>query len=915
MATKNAWHTMDTDQIAARLETDTVKGLMRKQAHSRANKLNIRQPDARHALFLPAKRPWSRYLGKMLLDPIMILTLLVAIIVFFFGQYVLGGAIIFIMLCNAVCCAIAYAKARDVWQTLQLYSNPMSKVIRGGSLYTTDARNVVPGDLVLLTIGDVCPADIRLEPGSKVRVSQYKLSVVNHRREMLRSSVQKNGDRIYLPDEIVMNPDCENIVYAGSVIEQGFARGIAVETGRNTYICAANGTVPGTENHPEPDSIQLIRRYFSRFATLQAVLLIPLTVVLTVTMRDSLQFEECFLTALALCCTAITEHIVALSRIVRATGIDNAASQSENASLAIVKNSLASDRLCEMTDLLLLDSSAISDGRYHLESVYAGGSIYNSSELVNPSVYKLACDLYLYRSTSRPPTSADRDAFDAGMAAPIDALIKHLAVDTQAIDLVRISSYVTADQTSCTVHSSTKQGDYDVVVTEREDMLRSCTQICTGDLIKPFDDSEHIALRTLCRIYRESGYRILIVMNRRGQQVTLAGVLAFAHRPGYQFKECCDSLLENGVRVSVFMSDTPESMKILADSGLIRDEQTDVLTARSAEEQGLDLHVAYGSYRAYLGFSGTQIADLVDKLRQRGNCVASYCVDNDVQSLHEMTDLRITCDSMEYRSAKVAEALYHKMPLDGKPFSERSSQNTRRTSDVILRRAGKRGGGLHGVLTGRRYSLAINHNLANMMTYLITVQIFRIVLVVIPALFGMLTMSAVSLLISGLIVDVAAVLLFAFTAPNAVMATSSYPIMRRLQKPIAYNVANIVSASISALVTWLGLVILQIFGILSAQACTGIGFISCMLLQATVFAVTLREYSVKQGKGRIAPAYLAILGGFLALIALCVVIPGLNTMTGAAYVPVIMMLLTPFASLVYWSTYRILSAKGLNLHK
>lgn len=915
MATKNAWHTMDMDEIAVRLETDTVKGLMRKQAHSRANKLNIRQPDARHALFLPAKRPLSRYLGKMLLDPIMILTLLVAAIVFFFGQYVLGGAIILIMLCNAVCCAIAYAKARDVWQTLQLYSNPMAKVIRGGSLYTTDARNVVPGDLVMLTAGDVCPADVRLEKGRKVRVLQYKLSVVNHRREMLRTSVEKNGDRIYLPDEIVMNPECENIVYAGSVIEQGFARGIVVETGKNTYIGAVNGTVPGTENPPDPDSVHMIRRYFSRFATLQAVLLIPLTVVLTVTMRDSLNFEECFLTALALCCTAITEHIVALSRIVRATGIDTAASQSENASLAIVKNSRASDRLCEMTDLLLLDSSAISDGKYHLESVYAGGSIYNASEIVNPDVYRLACDLYLYRSTPRPPESADRDAFDAGMSAPIDALIKHMSVDTQAIDLTRVYSYVTADQVSCAVHCNTKQGNYDVIVTESEDLLRSCTQVCAGEQIKPFDDSEHIALRTLCRIYRESGYRILIVMNRRDQQVTLSGVLAFAHRPGYMFKECCDELLECGVRVSAFLADTPESMKILTDSGLIRDEQTDVLSARRAQEEGLDLHVAYGSYRAYLGFSREQLADLVDKLKQRGNCVASYCVDNDEQSLHDMTDLRITCDSMEYRSAKVAEALYNKMPLDGKPFSERASQNTRRNSDVILRRAGKRGGGLHGVLTGRKYSLAINHNLANMMTYLITMQMFRIVLVVIPALFGTLMMSSVSLLISGLIVDVAAVLLFAFAVPNTDATASSYPIMRRLQKPIAYNAANIVSACVSALVLWLGLVILQIFGILTAQACTGIGFVSCVLLQATVFAITLREYSAKQGKTKLAPIHLAILGGYLALLALCCVIPGLNTMIGTADVSAISLLLTPLASLVYWGTYSLLSAKGLNLHK
>lgn len=914
MALKNAWHTMETEQIVERLESDAAAGLTRKQARSRAAKLNIRQPEARQPLFLPAKKPLYRYLAKMLLDPIMILTLLVAVIVFFFEQYALGGSIIFIMLCNAVFCAFAYAKANDVRNTMQLYSNPMVKVIRGGRLYTTDARNVVPGDLVVLTCGDVCPADIRLEKGSSLRVTQFVLGVVNHKRQMLRTTVNKSGDRIYLPNETVMPQDCENIVYAGSVIEQGFAKGIAVETGKYTYIGAVRGTVPGTEREKEPESIAFIRRYFLRFSMIQAILLIPLTVVMTVTLRVTLSFEACFLTALALCCTAIAEHIVALAEIVRAAGIDSAASQKENASLAIVKNSLAADRLCEMTDLLLFDSSAISDGKYHLESVYAGGSIYNQTELINPDVYRLASDLYLYRSAARPPEFSEGHTFDAGLGGPIDALINHVKVDKDAIELTRSASYLTFEKDACISHNQTKQGEYDVIITQNEQMLQSCTLVLAGNDAKPFDDSEHIALRTLCRIYRESGYRILLVMSNREQSVTLVGVLAFAHQIGYGFLQCSEELLASGVRVSAFLPDTPENMKILNDSGLVRDELTDVLRAMRAEDEGLDLHVAYGSYRAYLGFSKTQIADLIEKLRERGNCTASYCVDNAMQKLHEMTDLRISCDSMEYRSDKVAESLYEKMPLDGKPFSERASQNTRRTSDIILRRAGKRGGGLHGVLTGRTYAFAINHNLANMMTYLITVQIFRILLVTLPALFGTLTLSAVSLMISGLIFDVAAVILFSFASPNQSALCASYPIMRRLEKPIAYNTANVISACVSALFLWMTLVVLQIFDVLNPSVCAGLCFVSTALLQGTVFAVTLYEYSTKK-KGRIAPFHLVMLGGYLIVLAICTFVPGLNTLTGTANIPALSLLLTPIAALVYYVMYRILSAKGLNLHK
>ena len=279
MSSKNVWHTLDAEQIAARLESDPIKGLSRKQAHSRAKKLNIRQPDATKSLFLPEKKPLYQYIAKMFLDPVMILTLLVALIVFFFGEYALGGVILGIMILNAVFCAIAYNKAMDVSNILQLYSNPMVKVVRGGRLYTTDARNVVPGDVIILTSGDICPADVRLDKGSALCVLQYTHTGKGNKSMIEQVRTHKNGDRLYLPDQDVHNPDCENIVYAGSVIEQGHARGMVVETGKHTYIGAINGMVPGTGHDKEPDSIRLIRKYFVRFATFQAILLLPLTLI------------------------------------------------------------------------------------------------------------------------------------------------------------------------------------------------------------------------------------------------------------------------------------------------------------------------------------------------------------------------------------------------------------------------------------------------------------------------------------------------------------------------------------------------------------------------------------------------------------------------------------------------------------
>ena len=914
MANRNIWHTMTIEQICAKLETNADKGLAKKQALARRKKLNNRQPEALQPLFIPTKQSFLRSLVRMLMDPIVLLTLFVALITFFFGDHVLlGGVIVAVLLINVVFCAIANTRVRKVWQKLQFYSNPMVKVIRSGKLYTTDSRNVLPGDLLILSTGDICPADIRLNRGSRVRVTQYVLKA-DEEQQMQRVSVRKNGDVIYSPEQDVYSPDCENIIYAGSVIEAGFARGIVIETGAHTYIGASNGTVPGTERFTEPDSIAFIRRYSVRFATVQAAILVPLTILLTLTMRQSMTFAECFLTALALCCTAIAEHVVALAGIVRASGIDAAASEKQDESVAIVKNSEASDRLCDFTDLLLLDSAALSDGKYHLESLYACGSIYNTGELVNADVQQLIKDLYLYRTVARPPETLGRDAFDAGLGAPIDALIRHVGIDTAAIDLIRRSSHLSIRDEICTVHNSLNSGEYDVLLSSSDALLQHCTHVMTSDSPKEMDEREQDAISTLCRIYRESGYRILLVANRKDKCISLIGVLAFAQRPGHQFAQCCEHLMSSGVRISIFMPDSAESMKILTDCGFVRNENNDVLTSGAARDQGLDLHVAYGSYRAYLGFTQAQIAEMMDKLKQRGNRVATYCVDNRMQALHDMADLKITCDAIEYRSAKVAESYYDKLPVDGKPFSSRASQNMRRTSDVILRRAGEQGGGLHGIITGRKYAFAVNHNLANAMTYLITVQMFRAVLLLIPAIFGTLTLSAVSLLISGLLLDAAAIGLFSLATLGRAAISSSYPIMRRLEKPITYNAANIISACFSALLLWLGFAILQIFGFVDPVQSTGLGFLSTCLLQGLVFAVTLREYT-SNNKKKFKSSLTITSVTFTVLLAACVLIPGLNTLTGCDTLTPPVALLTLVAPLIYFVTYRILSARGLNLHK
>ena len=441
----------------------------------------------------------------MFFDPIVLLGLFISFVAILFKEYLLGGAVAALIMLNCLACGIAYAKARGVFEHLHLYSNPMAKVIHNGKLYTADARHIVPGDLVVMTPGDICPADVRLQKGSRATVYQYVYDLETGALKLQK--VQKNGDKIYSPDCEVFNPNYENIIYAGSIIDSGSAKGLVIETGSYTYVGAVKGSVPGTLVSKDPESLTHIKKQCMRVTTLQAILLLPLTVVLSITMSGTLTIAECFLIALSLSLTSISEHVLALGRMIVAAGLHSAAQNCDNQATAIIKNHRASDRLCDITDLLLLDTAAITDGKYHLDSVYAGGVIYTDREFNtsdNHDMQALAGDLYLYRSTARPPEASVTTAFDDVLAGPIDAFIKFVGVDTTALTWNRKSSHITFGQARNVSHNVMENGEYRIIVTDNEDFLTECTHMQSQQNILEFDDSNHVALRTLCRIYRES---------------------------------------------------------------------------------------------------------------------------------------------------------------------------------------------------------------------------------------------------------------------------------------------------------------------------------------------------------------------------------------------------------------------------
>ena len=123
------------------------------------------------------------------------------------------GVILALLVVNAVVGFREEYQASNTIEALKQKLAAKARVKRGGSWQTIPARELVPGDVIRLRIGEIIPADARLLEGDPIQVDQSTLT-----GESL--PVEKK------PDEAV---------FSGSIIKQGEIEALVYGTGQNTY--------------------------------------------------------------------------------------------------------------------------------------------------------------------------------------------------------------------------------------------------------------------------------------------------------------------------------------------------------------------------------------------------------------------------------------------------------------------------------------------------------------------------------------------------------------------------------------------------------------------------------------------------------------------------------------------------------
>lgn len=240
-STTRDWHRHPVETVVEELGSDATSGLSGAEAQSRLarfgpNELVERKRASSLKIFL------SQF--KNFLVIILIIAATASALV---GNVLETIVILFILIAVAVIGFVQEFRAEKAIEAMKRLAAPSAVVVRDSLERKIPAKDLVPGDVILVRVGDKVPADVRL-----IRSSNLKLDEAPLTGESV--TVSKNVDPL---GSVVPVADRRNMAFMGTAVTFGSGRGVVVGTGMRTEFGKIAGLLQEIEEKKTPLQMKL----------------------------------------------------------------------------------------------------------------------------------------------------------------------------------------------------------------------------------------------------------------------------------------------------------------------------------------------------------------------------------------------------------------------------------------------------------------------------------------------------------------------------------------------------------------------------------------------------------------------------------------------------------------------------------
>jgi Ca2+-transporting ATPase len=339
------WHCLEIEKVSQILKTDFQKGLAQKEAERRQkifgkNKL----PEEKPFIFL-------KILISQFKSPLIYILAIAGFIALFLEEWTDASVIFGAVILNTFIGFFQEYKAAKTLNELKKAVEYQAKVIRQGEKHLINFEELVPGDIILLNSGDKVPADCRLIEVDNLKTDD---SVLTGEWLPQKKTIKKLPERTPLGDR-------ENMVYMGTIVEEGRGKAVVVAIGKNTEIGKIATQVKEIEEGKTPLQFK-ISKLSRSIGIILAFLIFFIFIEGIVTGNKP---DEMFIVAVALAVAAIPEGLPISLTVTMAIGMRRILKQK-----GLVRKMIAAETLGSTNIICTDKTGTITYGKMEVVEVY-----------------------------------------------------------------------------------------------------------------------------------------------------------------------------------------------------------------------------------------------------------------------------------------------------------------------------------------------------------------------------------------------------------------------------------------------------------------------------------------------------------------------------------------------------------------
>lgn len=882
------WYDKSIKQTELRLKTDASCGLHREEVARR------RRLYGENDIYPTPKKSFKAYVAHLLTDYTSLLMLITLLIAAVFEETENLFIMLLILGTYYAIVLFSYVKAQKVLEGVGTSALPNAKVLRDGRLYMVKQKQLVKGDVIYVSAGDIVPCDARLVESSGLEILEVNITSVTH-------AVHKDAKFVDYHD--ISPAQQRNMLFASTIVTRGTGRAICCETGADTLVSTMGKNQP-IISHERLEILDRINGFCKKWTLVMTLVIFVLTVTDLVVATSHGVFSS-FMTGISLAVASMSEFYTAFAYIVLACGIFGAVNRKKAVNRgALIKNSAKLEDIKNLTCLVVPKEAAFNIHDMSLGKVYANGDVYAPGEhgyqrnasrvlryaLISTGLYGAGKLIENNRSGENIYSSEEEaiikaaetcSEYNIGLEKRYP-LLEHLPKSSDCrfeTTLVRYeNSFVVA-----------LRGDYGAV-------LPNCRYYTEDSRVYPMTSDKlnefYIAAEKLAR----ESYRVVAIASRDTiynnlkrlsacqSDLTLEGFLAIQEPI---LPEAAKNLLRcrnHGLKVIMLTPDVSENNIILAENLGLSAKREQCITGYelSHMKEGL-FRANLDVYSVYQGLNLAQRRLLVRFLQEKGEKVGYLCSELEEIILMKEADVGFSrsVTLSDRAGGSGIDLAGRNIPIYTKDPKEIRSgcEALKFVSDVIVSEPDKSGtGGFNAIIDAILASKAVYCNLHRMLKYMIASQIAKLFLVFASTLLGFTALTPPQILFCGLVLDFASLIIIAFEKADYTLLGPPIPIGNKLKKPF---LSNLNSALIGVL--WASLTVVSVLFMVQNQLITVTAvpsccFVSFILTQISMLNECKREQSVFDRNVRINGAYVVMLLVVIVFFLLIFFVPTIGTL-------------------------------------